>query len=279
MGISKRIAIIEDLCGIGRCALSVALPVIASYGHQPCPVPTAVFSAHTAFEHVVKMDLTGYLGETLKAYEGREFDALMTGYLLSEEQAHLVAEYVGANRKNIALVLVDPAMADNGELYRGLPESMIGAYRALIGRADIITPNLTEAALLTGRPPDDPLARGGLSGLMEDLLTLGPSTAVVKGMTEGGRMFNAYRSSDEGEVRTCQYEKRPGNYPGAGDLFKSVLLCELLGGSDIGSAVARASDFVARAIDEAISQNMPPREGLPFERLLSSIHKRNIFFR
>lgn len=257
----KRIAAIEDICGIGRCALAVALPIISAYGYQACPVPTAVLSAHTAFEEPIKADMSAYLEKALCWYDDYAFDAVMTGYLLSPAQALAVAEYLARNRERAGLVLVDPAMADDGRLYRSLPEDMPGAYRALAKHADILMPNATEAALLTGLPFDAPA-----EALAQGLLALGPKRVIIKGLQKDGKNVNA--CAEAGKIEFVEYEKRPGSYPGAGDMFKSVFLCEVMLGADMRRAIAQAAGMVAAAIDEAIAEASPPREGLPFERLL-----------
>ena len=147
---AKTVPAIHDLSGVGRCALTVVMPVISVMGAQVCPVPTAVLSAHTAFSGIAAHDLTGFLPAYLAHWRalGLRFDAVYAGYLAGPEQAAIVEDFLNGQRD--ALKVLDPVMGDDGRLYTGMPEDMPAKWRGLCARADVVTPNMTEYALLTG---------------------------------------------------------------------------------------------------------------------------------
>lgn len=273
---ARRAAIFQDLSGVGRCALTVAVPVLSAMNVQPCPIPTAVLSAHTAFPSVVVQDLTGYMERAIEDWREKEFafDAVLSGYLASEEQAALIGGFVDLQKKKRApLVLVDPAMADHGRLYGGLPESMPAAMRELCGKADIILPNATEAGLLTGMTVGDKtLSERAAEALLKKLLELGCGCAMITGASlANGQTVNLCMSRGEDVFYQVAYTPLDAAFPGTGDLFASVVLGGLLRGDNAPCAMARATAFAYRAIERTMRLMTPPREGVQFEALLSQL--------
>lgn len=241
----KTVAAVNDLSGVGRCSLTVALPVISAMGAQVCPAPTAVLSAHTGFKEVVSMDMTEFLGKTLAAWTrmGMRFDCVYTGYLGSPKQAELILDFL--RDQNQALKIVDPVMGDEGKLYSGVDASMADAMRALCRAADVVTPNITEFSCLAG---EDFSMHARTRAQIDKMLTKLPArAAVLTSVPFEGGLANAYRTFD-GETGIVPFEAIDGHYPGTGDLFASVLTGALVTGASLGDAVARAATFVSQAM-------------------------------
>lgn len=260
----KTVAAVNDLSGVGRCSLTVAMPVISAMGAQVCPAPTAILSAHTGFPRIVATDMTEFLSRMLAAWTdmGMRFDCVYTGYLGSPRQAELILGFFGAQSQ--ALKIVDPVMGDGGKLYSGVDASMAEAMRALCRAADVVTPNMTEFSALTGEEYSlRPRTRGEIGEMLKKL----PSrAAVVTSVPLAGGLANAYRDFS-GETGVIPFETIDGHYPGTGDLFASVLTGALVTGDSLRGAVARAADFVSRAM--ALSRGAgDPNHGVQLEAAL-----------
>lgn len=280
---ARTVAALHDLSGFGRCALTIAIPVISAMGAQVVPAPTAVLSAHTAFPDFASMDLTDYLGQCLSKWNdmGLKFDCIYTGYMASVRQEQLARRFMDAQPQ--ALKIVDPVMGDDGAMYRALPADMPDAMRRLCRCADVITPNLTEAALLAGEPcalhPDGTLGTGSkgrewspaqLQILLEKLLGLGPRTVLLTGIPVDGAHANVWMSAD-GPIRFCPYQPVPASFPGTGDLFASVLTGALVRGQSFEAAVQLATDYVRETMLVTLECATPPLHGVQLEKTLSKL--------
>jgi len=268
----RRCALVHDLSGVGRCALTVAIPTLAAMGIQPCPAPTAVLSTHTGgYTGMAAHDLSDYLEGCLTHWEELElaFDAVYTGYLCHERQQPALSRFFEAQRaRGCGLVVVDPVLGDDGELYSKLSPRIVTAMRELAREADIITPNLTEAALLL----DSHYAPGLLSEarvyeLLTALTELAPC-AVLTGVTGRGAPHTAAKRRGEAGYWKCEYCHVDADYPGTGDLFTSVLTGALLRGELLQAALELATGFVREAVGYTRNLATPPREGVALEALL-----------
>lgn len=263
---------LHDLSGFGRCALTVVIPVMSSFGIQVCPVPTAALSTHTGgFQDFSFVDMTEFMRETLVHYQKLQlrFEGLYSGFLGSAEQCGLVEEYIAAFGDG--LVLVDPVLGDNGTLYSTVTQSLVTQMRRLVSRADLITPNVTEGAYLLEEPASEVLSEEQAGRWAKALCDLGPECCVLTGVHlkgKEGQVFSVLHERSTG--KSCFYGSREvyGEYPGAGDAFASVLLSCLLKGESRETSMRQASDFVYRSISLARSQKTPPREGLPIEAII-----------
>ena len=170
---ARTVAAIHDLSGVGRCALTVVMPVLSAMGAQVCPVPTAVLSAHTAFSGIAVRDLTDFLPAYLDHWRalGLRFDAVYAGYLGSPAQAEIVSDLLAEQEG--ALKVLDPVMGDDGRLYSGMAEEMPAKWRSLCAHADVVTPNMTEYALLSGEAYSlAPRTRAQAEKMLRNLLDL-----------------------------------------------------------------------------------------------------------
>lgn len=273
----KKIAAMHDISGFGRCALTTAIPVLSVCGIQCCPVPTAVLSAHTAFKGVTFRDLTDDLEGFIRSWAeiGVRLDGIYSGYLGSEAQIRSVLQLRALCGKEDCRLIVDPVMGDNGKAY-----SIVGhagfaeAMRSLCAAADLITPNLTECALLLGMAPDGftdtPEAA---EGYMRQLAALGPRQVVVTGLTRNGEVGAGYYDRETGETGFVFHAHVPVYYPGTGDLFTSVLTACLCGEKTCGlrQAVETAAWFVRDCAQYTSALGTPAIEGVQFEKLLGRL--------
>ena len=281
----KRILAVHDISCIGRCSLTVALPILSAAGIETSVLPTAVLSTHTGnFEGYTFRDLTDDIEPICNHWEslGIKFDAIYTGYLGSVRQIELVEKLINSFSHKETLVMVDPVMGDNGKLYSNLTPDFAEGFRKLSKRADIITPNLTEACLLTGTPyVDTSLMNDGefdsfCRSTCEKLSEFGAQQTVITGLHRGeDKLCVCGRNNVSGEYFCYEFPRVNKNYPGTGDLFACVLLGAILDGEDIEKAAHRASDFVRRVMEYSAKFNTPEREGVAFEAFLGELAKEN----
>ena len=268
-GPAKTVAAIHDLSGVGRCALTVVTPVLSVLGAQVCPVPTAVLSAHTAFSGIAVRDLTDFLPAYLAHWRalGLRFDAVYAGYLGSPRQVEIVSDFL--KEQEAAIKVLDPVMGDDGRLYSGMAEEMPKKWRALCAHADVVTPNMTEYALLTGEAYSlAPRTRAQAEGMLKKLLDMGAKSAVITSLPLEGGLANAYMRREDGQMGVCAFERLDAHYPGTGDLFASVLTGALLRGEALEGAVRRATAFTRLCVQHSMAFATPVNYGVDLEPLL-----------
>ncbi len=268
----KRILTVQDISCLGKCSLTVALPVISAMGVEACVLPTAVLSTHTAFKGFTFRDLTGDISAITKHWQQEKiaFDAIYTGYLGSLEQIDLMHQLIKDFGGGSTRVIVDPCMADNGALYSGFTPDFAKAMAGLCSKADVIVPNLTEASYLLGLPY---LASGYTNDYIEDLLKklagLGARRIVLKGISFDDKKIGiACYDSDSQKTSWYFHEKMPQNFHGTGDIFASVLTGALVRGKTLEEACRLAADFVVEAIRATLSHKDYNWYGVDFESVL-----------
>lgn len=270
-----RVAAVHDLCGYGKCSLGIAIPVLSAAGIDVCPVPTSLFSAHTKFPKFYMHDTTAMLGDYLDAWqeEGVELDGIYSGFLGSAEQVgairRLYREYPGALR------IVDPVMGDGGEKYPTYTDEMCEAMKGLVDGADVLTPNLTEAAILTGvayagQNVDD----AHVGRTVDALLEMGAKSVVLKGIVRPGeKVIRNYvaMAGEDGAPEEVASELLPFMLHGTGDLFASGLAAAIFCGRNLRAAVEFAGTLVRDAM--AITRDQPNYElrGVSFESVLGDV--------
>lgn len=272
----RRVVSIQDLSCFGRSALTVVIPTLSAMGYQVLPLPTALLSTHTGgFCDFYMRDLDTDMNDILRHWASfaLEADALYSGFLGSAAQADTVLRAItqfGAQKKR-PFLLVDPAVADHGALYQTVSPETVDAMRVLCARADVITPNLTEALFLCGQDYRT-VGREELPTLLRSLCGLGARAAVVTGIlfADTDTVGTATLDSD-GTYALFEQPHIGCAYPGTGDLFASVLLGKLLQDNTLADAAAFASDFVARVIADTARAGTPPREGVLLERNLRAL--------
>ena len=266
----KRVAAIHDISGFGKCSLTVILPVLSAAGIEASAIPTAVLSSHTGgLGTCTYRDLTGDLrafAEHWKSLDLR-FDALYSGFLGSEEQAEIVGDIFDQFRTSETLVMVDPVMADNGKLYASCTPQTAKRMKQLCAKADLIVPNLTEAAFLLGEEfYDGPYDRPYIENLLERLSELGPRQVVLTGVWFSPSLLGAAGyDKATGRVSYAFSPRVEGYYHGTGDLFGSALLSGLLNGMPLKNAMQLAVDFTCGSIRRTRESGNDQRYGVNFE--------------
>ena len=260
----KRILSIQDLSCVGKCSLTVALPVLSAQGITCSVLPTAVLSTHTAFPKPEVVDLTDRLAAFARHWQenGVRFDAVSVGYLSDPEQATIVGSILDEIGSPVVL---DPVMGDHGRLYSRITPEHIGALKALAARADVLLPNLTEAAAMTGLPYRQTTDEAYLSALTEGLLDLGAKAVVITGVHWQDNAIGFYGRAQGGAAFSYEGAYVPRQLHGTGDLFAAVLSGQLLKDKTLPEAAATAAAFV-RACVENTPEVTP--HGVEFETQL-----------
>lgn len=271
----KRIASIQDFSCIGSCSQTIALPVLSAMGVECAALPTALLSAHTAFDGFVSLDLTPQLPAIMAHWRAMHlrFDAVYTGYLASTEQVGLVGALLDGMDERPALTLIDPVMGDNGALYAGFSDSFPQAMRALCGRADVLTPNVTEACLLTGTAYSPVQDAAQTRRLLERLLELGCRAAVLTGLRVDGDMAVAALQRD-GTGTLVRTSYIPEVFHGTGDLFASTCAGALVQGAPLERAVRLAADYVALTLRRTVQAPDRRWYGVNFQETLPELMAR-----
>lgn len=271
----KRIASIQDFSCIGSCSQTIALPVLSAMGVECAALPTALLSAHTAFDGFVSLDLTPQLPAIMAHWRAMHlrFDAVYTGYLASAEQVGLVGALLDGMDERPALTLIDPVMGDNGALYAGFSDAFPQTMRALCGRADVLTPNVTEACLLTGTAYSPVQDAAQTQRLLERLLELGCRAAVLTGLRVDGDMAVAALQRD-GTGTLVRTSYIPEVFHGTGDLFASTCAGALVQGAPLERAVRLAADYVALTLRRTVQAPDRRWYGVNFQETLPELMAR-----
>jgi pyridoxine kinase len=270
----KKIAAIHDLSGFGRASLTVIIPTLSAMGYQVCPAPTAVLSTHSGgFTDYSFTDLTDSLPPIFAHWKklSLEFDCIYSGFLGSPKQTKIVSDMIDTFKTPATLVVVDPVMGDYGALYNSIKPAMIPKMQELVTKADIIVPNYTESALLLNEDPKTSVNMVQLKDRLKRLSDRGPATVVITGVQDGddeSRIFTAAYQRDCNVCWKVSYTHLPGNYPGTGDVFASVMIGCLLEGESLPVSIDRGAHFISQCINASRGYDYPLRDGILLEREL-----------
>lgn len=272
----KKVAVINDFSGFGRCSIAVSLPILSAMGMQCCPLPTAIFSNHTGFPSYAWTDYTGHMDAYMREWKKLDlrFHAISTGFLGSREQIALVKQFLALFRTPDTIVVVDPVMGDGGRLYATCTRELAEGMGELAACADILTPNLTEACVLAGRDYDPHPSEEVLEELCRTLSARGPQKIVISGLDFGDALGN-YVYQAQKSARLLKERKAGACRSGTGDVFASILTGDAVNGVDFARSVERASGFVARAIRRSEELKIPLTDGIAFEELLGELVPRS----
>ena len=271
-----RVAAVHDLCGYGKCSLGIAIPVLSAAGCDVCPVPTGLFSSHTAFPGWYMHDTTEMLSDYLTAWKniGVEIDAVYSGFLGAPEQVDRIRDLYAMYPR--ALRVVDPVMADHGKVYPTYTPELCAAMAELAAGADILTPNLTEAAIILNEPigdawrgeniPDEEAKR-----LVDALIAKGAKNVVLKGIQRGDGIIRNCVGTVEGDFLDVNNELLPYMLHGTGDLYCSCLLAAIMAGRTLEESVAFAGGFTHDAMIVSSKQPEFEARGVSFEPLIGKI--------
>ena len=265
-------AAIHDMSGFGRCSLSVIIPVISAMGIQCVPVPTAILSTHTGgFDGFVFKDTTELIQPFMRHYKelGVKFNAVYTGFLASARQVDCCFEFFESFPE--ALRIVDPVMGDDGKPYKTYTKELIDRMKELVKRADIITPNMTEAALLLGEEYTETLSPEKAEEWTRRLCDMAGAAVMTGARLDSGEFSNLCFDGRNNEFSRVDWKPLPVSYPGTGDIFASVLTGMLLRHKALTEAVKAATEFSRRCVEVTVGSGQPERNGVEFERVLGEL--------
>ena len=269
----RRIAAVHDISGFGKCSLTVALPIISATGVECSCIPTALLSTHTGgFTGYTVTDLSNDMVPIAKHWkkEGLAFDGIYSGYLASPEQGKLLEGIFDEIATSRTTVIIDPVMADHGEYYPAFDSRMAEAFRGLCSCADVIIPNITEAAFMTGIPyVAGPQTPEYIDSLMSALFELGPKAVALTGVQfADDEMGVCARMAGERESVYSFQKLREGQFHGSGDVFGSAFAALLVRGASMKAVIEIAAEFVCDSIDRTKARGTPMHHGIDFEGAL-----------
>ena len=268
----KKIAVINDFSGFGRCSIAVALPIISTLKIQCCPLPTSIFSNHTGFDSFFFDDYTDkmplYIDEWKKL--GLQFDGITSGFLGSKKQIEIVTQFFKDFKTKENIIIVDPVMGDYGKIYATYTKEMCEEMKKLVQYADIITPNITELCILTDTPYQEKWKISELEKMTEELAEKGPKKIVVTAIVQKEFIANfCYEKGKSPKILRCH---RVGTQrSGTGDVFSSIIAADAVNQVPFDKSVKKASNFIKKCILKSIEMDIPVTDGVCFEELLQTL--------
>lgn len=269
----KKIALINDITGFGRCSIAVMAPVVSAMKIQAVAVPTAILSTHTQFPEYYFDDYTPRMRDYIDTYKKLDmsFDAIATGFLGSEEQVDIVVDFIKTFKKEGVFTLVDPVMGDYGRLYKTYTPALCNKMKDLIRHADILTPNLTElCSLMDVDYRDGDFSPAELEAMCQQLSFQGPKHIVVTGIHHGKQIMNFVFSRGE-TPKTIMVDRIGGDRSGTGDVISAVIAGMYLNGHSFYDSVKRATEFASKCITYCEKNNVPTHWGLSVEMYLRDL--------
>ena len=269
-----RVAAIHDLSGFGRASLTTIIPILSTMGVQVCPLPTAILSNHTGgFDSFSFVDFTEHMKAYIEEWKKLkiDFDCIYSGFLGSERQIQIVSDFIDDFSTDDNLVVIDPVLGDNGNLYSTMTEDNVREMKKLVAKADIITPNFTEVSLLLGEDYKEETNNEEMKVWLRRLSDMGPKIVVAtsvpdQGVEKDSNVIAFDRDSDTYWKIRCKYI--PAFYPGTGDAYTSVMIGSLLNGDSLPIALDKGVQFITQAIKASYGFDYPNREGVLLERVL-----------
>jgi len=273
----KRIVTVQDISCVGKCSLTVALPIISAMGVEAAILPTAVLSTHTMFQNFTCKDLTDQVEPIAEHWkkENFKFDAVYTGYLGSFEQIDLMKRFFEDFKTDSNILFVDPAMADNGKLYPAFDEAFAKHMGTLCAKADIIVPNITEACFMTGTEYKTEYDKSYVEELLIKLCDLGAKISILTGVSfaEGKTGVMGY-DKEKKEFSYYEHDKLPVSYHGTGDIFSSTCVSAMINGLNWKDAVKVAADYTSECIRLTLEDPAKPWYGVNFEEAIPYLVER-----
>ncbi len=273
----RQLAAVHDLSGVGRTSLSVVIPILSTMGVKVCSLPTAVLSSHSRYEGFHFTDLTDQMKPIIEHWKqlGIAFDAVYSGFLGSHRQVSIVEEVIDTLCRDQSMVVTDPVLGDNGMLYSSVNKEMVAEMRRLIRKADIITPNLTEAALLLGESYPEETGEVKMKEWLLRLSEAGPGVVVITSVPQTGerKRFSVMAYNRRGNrFWRVPIDYVPADFPGTGDCFTSVLTGAMLQGDSLPVALDRAVNFISYGVRATLGYTYDQNQGIILERILNRLN-------
>jgi len=269
----KQILLINDLPGYGKVATGAMLPVLSYLGHPVYNLPTALVSNTLDYGKFNILETTDYMAGVFPVWKqlGFKFDAIATGFICSERQARMVADYCKEQAQQGTVIFVDPIMGDNGKLYNGVTDERMKCMREIVAVADIIMPNYTEAAFLTDTPyMPDGITQANAYRLLDQLCAIGAKSALITSVIVDGQPSVVGYNHFNGEYFQLPYTEIPVHFPGTGDMFSAILIGHLLNGHPLKESTRKTIDTMSRLI-ELNKDNKDKNRGIPIENFLDQL--------
>lgn len=277
----KKVAVINDLSGLGKCSLTAAIPVLSVMGVQACPLPTAILSNQTNYESYFYDDYTNRIDAYVSEWQKRnlKIDGIYTGFLGSELQIEKIRNFIHTFQRPETFLLVDPVMGDGGKTYDIYTENFGSQMKELVCKADVITPNLTELCILTDTNYTALTSMNTLPEYLniiaetgKRLLDMGIGTVIVTGILHQSPTDNKKKYynlvMDNEQTVTVSSDIHGGSYSGTGDLLASVVCAGMVRGETAANSVMRAVSFIEAALMDTVRDQIPRNDGINFEPYL-----------
>ncbi len=275
MKVLKKVAAINDLSGSSRCSLTVALPVIAAMGAQCCVLPTALLSNHTGYKDYYFHDYTNGMKEFSAMWKKQklQFDCIYSGFLGSDEQIELVENFIVDFKGDDTKIVIDPVMGDDGKIYTTYTEKMCLEMKKLVSYADVVTPNITEACVLSDTPyTSENISMDAALDICRKIYDMGAKNIILTGIKTDDTVSNyVYSGGEKGDVFTTPLTKT--YYTGTGDLFSSIICGMFVNGNDIKSCAFFATEFTKKATEKSFELGLKWEEGICFELFMNELTK------
>lgn len=278
----KKIAVVNDISGFGKCSLTAAIPIISAHGIQCCPLVTGVFSNQTDYDSFFSMDFTNGMLPSIMQWEklGANFDAILTGYISNSKQLEAIETLIEKFKKDDTLLVVDPVMADDGRLYKCYDEKSVEAIKSLAKKADLITPNLTELCILSEENYAD-VVKLSKDDLFEKVREMSEKqcaekekTVVTSGIHIENKIANmVYQNGNFETISSLAIGK---SFSGTGDILSSFITAQCVRGADVYTAAKKATNFIYKSIEETMrdtNEKCNTADGVHFERFLSILEE------
>ena len=268
----KKIAVINDFSGFGRCSIAVALPILSVMKVQCCPLPTSIFSNHTGFPSYFFEDYTSRMVPYMQEWKKLDlhFNGICSGFLGSKEQIEIVKKFFKEFKTEETQIIVDPVLGGYGEPYPTYTEEMCGEMKKLVEFADILTPNVTEACVLTDTPYKEKWKIEEIQEMAEKIHAMGPKKIAITGIVQGGFIANfCYEEGQQPKV--LRTHKEGTQRSGTGDIFASIIAADAVNGVPFYKSVKKASDFIKKCIIRSQELDIPLTDGVCFEEVLGKL--------
>lgn len=274
---AKKVLLINDLAGYGKVALSAMLPVLSYLKYETYNLPTAIVSNTLDYGKFDILDTTQYMKNTLRVWKELDFrfDAISTGFIVSQEQTQMVTDFCRENSAKGVTVFTDPIMGDDGRLYNGMSEETVELMRKLVSVADYIVPNYTEACYLTGTAYEaEGVSEEVYHKMIDALRTLGAKSVVITSavVKDSDKKSVVGYDHKEGKYFRIDFEEIPVRFPGTGDIFSAVFMAKILAGENLHNATQKAMDAVRTMIAEN-AENVDKFKGIPLETCLEVLDR------
>lgn len=274
----KKVAVINDISGFGKCSLATSISILSVMGVQPCALPTAVLSNQTGYKNYYSYDFSKHMHNFADIWEKNkaEFDGIYSGYVANAEQVDFISDFIDRFKKPHTKVIVDPVLGDNGKIYDTCTADTCNKMRELVKKADIITPNLTELCILSGQDYYELEKMADSKNYLETISTLAQGVSkntdanvIVTGIKKGSYILSGVFTQDE--TYFAKSMQIGGSFSGTGDIFASIICASAIKNINIKSAVDTAVAFIEKAVADTTKEKYDRNDGINFEKFLYTL--------